>query len=138
MVWLPETDRSDHCSGTVPGMDTARAQRQLRLIADKVAVSERLGVRIWLRGGWATDFFPGQVTRDHVDIGWDAWIDDAPAITAALHADGYQTITGPPPDQQLDVADDGEEISSGWLADMTGGSRYPVPGIRASPGPTPC
>ena len=105
-------------------MDTARAQRQLRLIADKVAMSERLGVRIWLRGGWATDFFPGQVTRDHVDIDWDAWIDDGLAITAALHADGYQTITGPPPDQQLDVADDGKDIASaGWPADMTGRSR---------------
>lgn len=45
-----------------------------------------------------------QVTRDHVDIDWEAWIDDAPAITAALHADGYCTIKRPPPDHQLDVA----------------------------------
>ena len=97
-------------------MDTERAQRQLRLIADTVAMSERLGVQIWLSGGWAMDFFLGKVTRDHVDIDWDAWIDDAPAITAALHADGYQTITGPPPDQQLDVAKDGEEMTFGWLA----------------------
>jgi len=35
-------------------MDTERAQRQLRLIADTVAMSERLGIQIWLRGGWAT------------------------------------------------------------------------------------
>lgn len=102
-------------------MDTERAQRQLRMIADTVAMSERLGVQIWLRGGWAMDFFLGQVTRDHVDIDWEAWIDDAPAITAALHADGYQTIPGPPPDQQLDVARDGEEMSFGWLARGTGG-----------------
>jgi len=97
-------------------MDAERVQRQLRLIGDAVAMSERLGVQIWLRGGWAMDFFLGQVTRDHVDIDWDAWIDDGPAITAALHAEGYQTITGPPPDQQLDVAKDGEEMGFGWLA----------------------
>jgi hypothetical protein len=85
-------------------MDTERTQRQLRLIADTVAMSERIGVQIWLRGGWAMDFFLGRVTRDHADIDWAAWIEDAPALTAALHADGYQAITGPPPDQQLDVA----------------------------------
>lgn len=100
----------------MPAVDTERAERQLRLIADTVAMSERLGVQIWLRGGWSMDFFLGQVTRDHVDIDWDAWIDDAPAITAALHADGYRTIPGPPPDQQLDVAKDGEEMSFAWLA----------------------
>jgi hypothetical protein len=102
-------------------MDNERSQRQLRLIADTVAMAERLGVEIWLRGGWAMDFFLGRVTRDHVDIDWDAWIDDAPVITAALHADGFQTISGPPPDQQLDVAKDGEEMSIGWLARGDGG-----------------
>jgi hypothetical protein len=99
----------------VAGVDADRAQRQLRMIADAVTMSERLGVQIWLRGGWAMDFFLGQVTRDHVDIDWEAWLTDAPAITAALHADGYQTVAGPPPDQQLDVAKDGEEMSFGWL-----------------------
>jgi Aminoglycoside-2''-adenylyltransferase len=99
-----------------PGMDAARAEHQLRLIAGVVAMSGQLGVQIWLRGGWAMDFFIGEVTRDHVDIDWEAWIDDASAITAALHADGWRTITGPPPDQQLDVAGDGEEMSFGWLA----------------------
>jgi hypothetical protein len=53
-------------------MDAERAARQLRLIADTVAMAERLGVQVWLRGGWATDFFLGQVTRDHVDIDWEA------------------------------------------------------------------
>jgi hypothetical protein len=89
MVWLPETDSSDlHYPGTVPAVDTERAARQLQLIGGTVAMSERLGVEVWLHGGWSMDFFLGLVTRDHVDIDWDAWIDDAPAITAALHADG--------------------------------------------------
>lgn len=79
-------------------------------------MSERLGIRIWLRGGWAVDFFLGRVTRDHVDTDWFAWLDDARAMTAARQADGYQTIAGPPQDQQLDVAKDGEEMSLAWLA----------------------
>jgi hypothetical protein len=37
----------------VYGMDAERAQRQLRLIAGTVAMSQRIGVQIWLRGGWA-------------------------------------------------------------------------------------
>jgi len=96
-------------------MDAKRAEHQLRLIADTVAMAERLGVQVWLRGGWAMDFVLGRVIRDHVDIDWDALIDDAPAITAALRDDGYRTIPGPPPDQQLDVVKDGEEMSFAWL-----------------------
>ena len=79
------------------------------MIANTVRMSERLGVQIWLRGGWAMDFFLRQVTREPVDIDFTAWIDDAPAITAALCADRYQAIKGPSPDQQLDVVKDGEE-----------------------------
>ena len=117
MALLPGTGWSHRqCPAKGPKMDTEPAQRQLGLIADTVAMSERLGAQIWLRGGWAMDFFLGHVTRDHVDIDWEAWIGDAPAITAALHADGYQTIPGPPPDQQLAVAKGGLEMSFGWLA----------------------
>jgi len=97
-------------------MDAERADRQLALIAGTVAMAERLGVQVWLRGGWAMDFFLGQVTRDHVDIDWEAWIADAPAITAGLQADGWRVIAAPPPDQQLDVAKDGEEMQFGWNA----------------------
>jgi Aminoglycoside-2''-adenylyltransferase len=111
-------------------MDTERSRRQLGMIADIVALSGQLGVQLWLRGGWAMDFPPGQVTRDHVDIDRFGWIDDAPALEAALHADGYQTIPGPPPDQQLDVTKDGEELSFTWLAQgahgqvMVAGGRF--------------
>ena len=112
----PEIARSDRDRpGTVADVDAERAHRQLRLIADTVAMAERLGVEVWLRGGWAMDFFLGQVTRDHVDIDWDAWLDDAAVITAALRADGYEAMTGPPPEQQLDVAKDGLEMSFAWL-----------------------
>jgi catechol 2,3-dioxygenase-like lactoylglutathione lyase family enzyme len=105
----------DYATGVVPRVDTERALRQLGLIEDTVAMAHRLGVPIWLRGGWAMDFFIGHVTRDHVDIDWHAWTGDADAITAALHDGGYQTVPGPPPDQQLDVVKDGSEMSFAWM-----------------------
>jgi Aminoglycoside-2''-adenylyltransferase len=102
-------------------MDAARAEHQLRTIADVLRVSAALGIQLWLRGGWAMDFFLGHVTRDHVDIDWFGWLDDAPALEVALHADGYRTIPGPPPDQQLDVTKDNEELGFAWLARGTHG-----------------
>jgi Aminoglycoside-2''-adenylyltransferase len=97
-------------------VDAERAQRQLRLIADTVTLAERIGAQVWLRGGWAMDFFLGHVTRDYLDIDWFAWSDDAPALAMALHADGWQVVPGPPPAQQLDMARDGEELSFDLLA----------------------
>lgn len=49
-----------------------RAEHQVQLIAEIVALSGPLRAPVWLRGGWAVDFFLGQVTRDHVDIDWFA------------------------------------------------------------------
>jgi catechol 2,3-dioxygenase-like lactoylglutathione lyase family enzyme len=106
--------------GAVPPVDTERAVRQLGLIEDTVAIAERFGVPVWLRGGWAADFFVGWVTRDHVNVDWHAWIQDAPAITAALQADGYRTLTGPP--DQLMVAKDGLDMSFAWLIRTDQGS----------------
>jgi catechol 2,3-dioxygenase-like lactoylglutathione lyase family enzyme len=107
--------------GEVPDVDPERAVRQLELIEETVAMSRRLGVQVWLRGGWAVDFYLGHVTRNHVDIDWDAWIADADEVTAALLQDGYQTIPGPPPNQQLDVVKDGLEMSFAWMAPGTDG-----------------
>jgi catechol 2,3-dioxygenase-like lactoylglutathione lyase family enzyme len=119
--------------GAIPRVDTERARRHLDLIEDTVAIAQRLGVQIWLRGGWAMDFFLGYVTRDHLNIDWHAWIDGAAAITAALHADGYQTLIGPPADQQLDVAKDGLEMSFSWLARSADGNITVAGGRDAGP-----
>ncbi|MER5775520.1 hypothetical protein ABT144_14730 [Streptomyces sp. NPDC002039] len=63
-----------------------RADRQLRLIAEAMEVAGPLGVAVWLRGGWAMDFFLGEITRDHEDIDWFAWADDAGALAEGLAA----------------------------------------------------
>ncbi|HEX4213613.1 MAG TPA: aminoglycoside adenylyltransferase [Candidatus Dormibacteraeota bacterium] len=97
-------------------MDEAAIRRQLAVIGEVRAVSARLGIEVWLRGGWAMDFYLGRVTRDHEDVDWFAWADDAAALGAALAELGHRTVLGPPPEQQLDLVRDGVELSFAWLA----------------------
>jgi Aminoglycoside-2''-adenylyltransferase len=97
-------------------VDQERAGRQLHLISDVLAIASKNAVEVWLRGGWAMDFFLGQVTRDHVDIDWFAWVKDASVITAALLESGYQAVPGAPPEVGLDVAKDGADLGFAWLA----------------------
>jgi hypothetical protein len=97
-------------------VDSERSARQLRLIGETVEISKALGVEVWLRGGWAMDFFIGEVTRDHVDIDWFAWAEDAPALTEGLLRSGYAPLSGPPADQQLDFCKQGVESSFALLS----------------------
>ncbi|MEU9719637.1 aminoglycoside adenylyltransferase [Streptomyces sp. NPDC047976] len=100
---------------------TERAGRQLRLIAETAGIAAALGVEVRLRGGWAMDFFLGRPTRDHEDVDWFAWSEDAPALTAALLDAGYEPLPGPPAGQQLDFVKEGEESSFALLARGTDG-----------------
>ena len=84
-------------------VDMERAGRQLQLITDVMAVTAKHGAQVWLRGGWAMDFFLGRVTRDHQDIDWFAWAADAPVIIAELLGRGYRQLPGLPPGQQVDL-----------------------------------
>ncbi|MFH9136108.1 nucleotidyltransferase domain-containing protein [Streptomyces sp. NPDC017524] len=102
-------------------MDTRRAGQQLRLIAEVLEVSEANDVAVWLRGGWAMDFFLGEITRDHGDIDWFAWEAGAGKLAAALARSGYEPVPGPPPQQQLDFAKAGLEISVTLLAEDEAG-----------------
>ncbi|MEW2526264.1 aminoglycoside adenylyltransferase [Streptomyces sp. NPDC047071] len=92
-------------------MDTERSARQLQLIGETVELAHALGVEVWLRGGWAMDFFLGEVTRDHEDIDWFARAEDAPALAEALLRSGHEPLSGPPADQQLDFCKQGVESS---------------------------
>ncbi|MFE7477772.1 nucleotidyltransferase domain-containing protein [Streptomyces sp. NPDC057575] len=102
-------------------MDVGRADQQLRLIAEAVEVAGALGVPVWLRGGWAMDFFLGEITRDHEDIDWFAWADDAGDLAEGLLQRGYQPVPGSPPDLQLDFVKDGLENSFTLLDRDTAG-----------------
>jgi hypothetical protein len=96
-------------------VDTLRTGRQLRLIADVLAARAECGVPVWLRGGWAMDFFLGEVTRDHRDIDWFAWSGDAERLGAELARRGFRPVAGLPPEQQIDLVKDGEDLSFNLL-----------------------
>ncbi|MEU8663286.1 nucleotidyltransferase domain-containing protein [Actinoplanes philippinensis] len=76
------------------------ADEQLESIAEVAS----LGPEVWLRGGWAMDFFLGRVTRPHLDVDWFAWASDAGRLSAALTSRGYELLPEPAHDQQLDFA----------------------------------
>ncbi|MFF0378323.1 nucleotidyltransferase domain-containing protein [Actinoplanes missouriensis] len=88
-------------------------QRQLTAIAEVAA----LDIPVWLRGGWAMDFFLGRVTRPHRDVDWFAMAADAGRVVAALTARGWERV---PHDHQLEFLRDGVELSFALLAaDLT-------------------
>ncbi|MFD7626696.1 nucleotidyltransferase domain-containing protein [Streptomyces sp. NPDC059851] len=97
-------------------MDEERSARQLQLIGETVGIAQALGVELWLRGGWAMDFFLGEVTRDHEDIDWFARAEDAHALTDGLLRAGHEPVPGPPADQQVDFRKQGVESSFALLA----------------------
>ncbi|SBU90421.1 2''-aminoglycoside nucleotidyltransferase [Streptomyces sp. Ncost-T6T-1] len=87
-------------------------------------VAEASGVAVWLRGGWAMDFFLGELTRDHEDIDWFAWDTGAGKLAAELGRRGYEPVAGPPPEQQLDFVKADLETSVTLLSkDETGHPR---------------
>ena len=69
---------------------------------EAIAAVTRLGIDVWLRGGWAMDFFLGRVTRPHRDVDWFAWSADADRLAAALTGQAYTLLPEPAHDRQLD------------------------------------
>lgn len=76
---------------------------QLTAIAETLATAAELGIRLWLRGGWAMDFFLGKVTRPHRDIDWFVLVEDVALLRTAMLADGFADVTTAPAQQQLDL-----------------------------------
>lgn len=114
-------------------MDVPRANRQLQLIAEALELARANGITVWLRGGWAMDFYLGEYTRDHVDIDWLVWATDAAALDDVLVRHGYEPVVGPPPEQQRDYLKDGFDLSFALLAQDASGR----PVCRAARSPVP-
>ena len=70
---------------------------QLDAIAEVRDLSRRLGVDVWLRGGWAVDFSVGRVTREHADVDWFVWSGHLAAVTAGLETAGWEPVVSEPP-----------------------------------------
>lgn len=68
---------------------------QLAAIASLDRALLRAGVDYWLFGGWAVDFWVGDLTRPHDDIDVGAWRTDFDAIRTALVAAGWEHRPSP-------------------------------------------
>lgn len=71
---------------------TSLVDRQLAAIAEIREITQRLGVDVWLRGGWALDFYLGRVTREHADVDWFVWAGHLDAIVAGLRRLGWEPV----------------------------------------------
>ncbi|MFJ3310516.1 hypothetical protein ACIPSA_47640 [Streptomyces sp. NPDC086549] len=69
------------------------------------------------------DFFIGEITRDHVDIDWFAWTDDASALTDGLLRSGTTRCPGRLPTSSSISASTGwRAVSPSWTRTGRGAS----------------
>ncbi|WP_154606160.1 nucleotidyltransferase domain-containing protein [Arthrobacter sp. AQ5-05] len=94
----------------------ALVRAQLVAITEVLDAANELGIEVWLRGGWAMDFFLGQVTRAHEDVDWFVWHKDMTLISGLLISRGWVDLAVHPLDQQRDLLRDQVEIGFAPLA----------------------
>jgi lincosamide nucleotidyltransferase A/C/D/E len=61
-------------------------------VVDLYSALERLGVRIWVDGGWGVDALLGEPTRKHADLDIAIQEKDLPRLRQFLEARGYQPV----------------------------------------------
>ncbi len=62
---------------------------QLAALARVSSQLDANGIDYWLFGGWAVDFYAGEVSRPHSDVDLTVWRDDLPRIVELLQQDGW-------------------------------------------------
>ncbi len=92
-------------------------QRQVAAVADVVAAATDLDAEVWLRGGWAMDFYLGEITRDHLDIDWFVWADAMPGLVGELLHRGWTDLA----EHQRDIARGDVEMGFAPLASAPDG-----------------
>jgi hypothetical protein len=71
-------------------MSDDRASAQLAALAEVGGALAETGIAHWLFGGWAVDFYAGEITRPHFDVDLAVWLDDVPRIVNLLEAAGWR------------------------------------------------
>lgn len=74
---------------------TAGPDEQLAAIQAFDQALRTAAIDYWLFGGWAVDFWVGEVTRAHDDIDVAAWRSDVDAIRTALVTAGWEHTPTP-------------------------------------------
>jgi hypothetical protein len=70
--------------------DTESADKGLAAIESLASLLDAAQIEYWLFGGWAVDFWVGQITRPHDDIDAAAWRSDYNAIRDVLTQNGWK------------------------------------------------
>lgn len=97
-----ESERRHAQLSYVHDMDE-NSEAQVSAITRTLATARDLNIKLWLRGGWAVDFFLGEITRPHRDIDWFVLVDDVPQLKQTMVSDDYVDVTTAPNEQQLDL-----------------------------------
>lgn len=96
-------------------MHAGDVEEQLAAISEVVALARDRDVSLWLRGGWAMDFFLGRITRAHADVDWFALADEGARLASALMERGFLDVGRVPVEQQIDLTRDRVEHSFAFI-----------------------
>ncbi|MDP3487666.1 MAG: hypothetical protein Q8S19_07010, partial [Bacillota bacterium] len=73
-------------------MDVKRRIRQARAIAELAVLFDEHGIKAWLGGGWALEALDATYKRDHADVDFHVFADNAPAVRCLLEEQGFNII----------------------------------------------
>jgi Aminoglycoside-2''-adenylyltransferase len=100
--------------------------QQLAALARIQAQLGEAGIESWLFGGWAVDFYAGEVTRQHADLDLAVWVADRDRIAAHLEADGWRHAPEPGEDGYTGYEREGVRAELAFLARDGGGVHTPL------------
>jgi Aminoglycoside-2''-adenylyltransferase len=104
---------------------------QLVALASLHELLERNRIEYWLFGGWAVDFYAGEVTRKHGDVDIAVWLRDHERIAELLAADGWKHAPEEDEDGGTGYERDGVRLEVTFLTRGNDGAAY-VP-LHAGP-----
>jgi proline iminopeptidase len=89
------------------------------------------GIDYWLFGGWAVDFYAGEITRKHDDIDIAVWLDDHARAADLLAASGWRHVPHEDEDGGTGYERDGVRVELTFLVRDERGEVF-VP-VRSGP-----
>jgi len=115
-----------------------RPVAQLAAVASVDGLLTQNGIRYWLFGGWAVDFYAGTITRAHDDVDIAVSLGDHDRIAALLAREGW--VHAPEPDEEGGTGYEREGVrleltfieQVPWPADASGADRRELAGVAAN------
>ena len=84
----------------------------------------REGIAYWLFGGWAVDFYAGEITRPHADLDVAVWATDRGRIATLLTSGGWTHAPEPGEDGSTGYERGGVRLELAFLAESEMGEIY--------------